>query len=307
MKVLVTGASGFLGRHALRALARCGIQTVSLGRRPPPGAAGEGFVRADLLEPDSLLDALTRAEATHLLHLAWITDYGQYLSSPLNLQWVDATTRLVDAFCRAGGKRVVVGGSCAEYDWSQGELCERTGKLDAATRYGAAKDACRRLTEALCAHHGVSHAWARIFFTYGGGEDRRRLVPSLIDALSGRRPVFTIDGAARRDFLHASDVARGLLFILRADAEGSFNVSCGHAVELAGLIQELASLLGASPLPLLSRSQARVGEYPLLVGDNRRLRALGWSARLDLREGLAATLAELEPEHFQPAWAETSP
>ncbi len=295
MRVLVTGAGGFLGRYALGALRRRGLEVITAGRSRPLEGQASGHLEVDLLaEPD--WPALWRASrATHLLHLAWDVEHGEYWNSGLNLRWVDATTRLVAACCQAGCEGMVLAGSCAEYDWSQGTCREDSTPLRPASLYGTCKDATRRLSAALCAQHRIPCAWGRVFLPFGSGEDRRRLVPSLIEVFKGTRPPFQIEASAARDFLHASDVAEGFLTLLLCQASGEFNISSGEPVQVGTLASELARLLDSDPRPVLALSPEQPAGPPLLVGENRKLTALGWQPRLSLTQGLELTVRGSQP------------
>jgi nucleoside-diphosphate-sugar epimerase len=294
MRVLLTGASGFLGRHVLDALRRRNIETIIVGRHRPDGAREE-FIEANLLALSDHAQLIARTRPTHLLHLAWYAEHGKFWASKLNLRWVDATVRLVDAFCEAGGRRVVAAGSCTEYDWSH-EVCrEDETPLNPATLYGTAKDATRRLIGAVCAQHEVSCAWGRIFFLYGSGENRARLVPALIDALRGKREPIAVDARARRDYLHVSDVAEGFVTLLGASDSGAYNIGAGRAVALLDIAREIARLLNTDPEPLLRLAAERPGEPVSFCGDNSKLRRMGWQPALGLRQGLAQTIRDLPP------------
>jgi len=170
MKVLVTGASGFLGRHVLRLLQAKSVSVVTLGRSPVAGVPASSHCERDLLAGGDLASLFEEHAPTHLLHLAWVTDPAIYQQTPLNHRWVAATQQLVQAFCDHGGQRVVAAGSCAEYAWDQAWCDEEETPLAPATVYGAAKDAARRQLEMLCAARQVDCAWARIFFPYGAGQ-----------------------------------------------------------------------------------------------------------------------------------------
>ncbi len=293
MRVLLTGASGYLGQHVLRSLRRRGCDVVVLGRSLPTGFDDVPLVKADLLEPSGLADAVKGAGATHLLHLAWYAEYGKFWASPLNFRWVDASLRLVQAFCEAGGEHVVMAGSCAEYDWSYGYLREEITPHSPQTTYGVAKDATRRLTSALCALHDVSMAWGHIFFPFGNGEAPQRMIPSLIEVFRGRAAPFGVNANAYRGMLHVPDAADAFVTLLlpkpdnSASPQGSFNICSGQPVQIGHVVRVLAELCGADPLPVLNLVSTRSGDPPMLVGDNSRLLATGWSPAYTLEKGLA--------------------
>lgn len=288
MKVLLTGASGFIGRYVLDALQSLGVEVVVAGRNPPHWPVR--FIAIDLLNTADLAPLMHQAQATHLLHLAWYAEHGKYWASPLNLRWVDASTRLVEAFCSSGGHKVVLAGTCAEYDWAHGYCQEDSTPLEAATLYGTSKDAVRRLAMAVCAQHQVPCVWGRIFLPFGRGESASRLIPSLAAVFQGQRAPFGVNALAYRDFLHASDVAQAFVHLLTDAAPGVYNVSSGEPTRLAEVVATLADLCGASPESVLSLGAARSGEPPLLVGESVKLRALGWRPALTLAQGLERAL-----------------
>lgn len=297
MRVLLTGATGYIGGHLLAACRRQGLEVVALGRRQPVGwDTTVPFLEADLLAGPDVGDLVRRAGASHLLHAAWCTEYGRYWTSPLNARWVDASCRLVEAFCEAGGRQVVGVGTCAEYDWAQGYCTEGLTPCEPATLYGTAKDAARRLVLAQCRQHGIVGAWGRLFYPYGPGEPAQRLLPALGRVLRGEQPVFEVGTTAFRDFLFAEDMADAFVALLRTDQGGEYNVCSGEPVRVGVLIERLAALLGADPAPLLTAHRERAGEPPLLAGDSRRLRALGWAPRFTLEQGLARTFVPM-PSH----------
>jgi nucleoside-diphosphate-sugar epimerase len=288
MKVLLTGATGFIGRHALAALQQAGVDMLAIGRKRPN--VDVSFLEVDLLATPDLSAVIRQAQATHLLHLAWYAEHGKYWTSSLNLRWVEASVRLVEAFCVSGGRHVVLAGTCAEYDWAYGYCREDSTPLESATLYGTAKDATRRLCMSVCAQHQIPCAWGRIFLPFGPGEASARLIPALIAALRGQTPAFGINAMAYRDFLHASDVAAAFLCLLTKGASGAFNICSGEPVRLSQVVTTLAEILGADPTPILNLPSERIGEPVLLVGDNRKLKHLGWHTMLTLREGLEQTL-----------------
>jgi len=112
MKVMLTGATGFVGRYVVRELQRQDIDYVSLQRGV---VSDDRAINMDLLTTNQLEALFQKCKPTHMIHVAWYAEHGKYWDSELNLQWVLATKRLVEAFCASGGQHIVVTGTCAEY------------------------------------------------------------------------------------------------------------------------------------------------------------------------------------------------
>ncbi len=288
MKVLVTGASGFIGKACVAELQRSGVEVLAIGRHRP--AENLSFLECDLLSTGDLSTILQEARPSHLLHLAWYAEHGKYWNSPLNQQWVRATQKLVDAFCAAGGKHAVFAGTCAEYDWTMGECHEGSTPLKPATLYGAAKVEASQITSAICDRHGVRFSWGRIFQPYGPFENSERLVPALIDVFQGRRRPFAINGNFVRDFIYSKDVARAFLTLLESDAAGYYNIASGQPVRLADVAIAIAKACQTDAVPLLELPPNNTSGPAMIVGAVDRLKNLGWAPEISFRQGIVEML-----------------
>ncbi|WP_170763232.1 NAD-dependent epimerase/dehydratase family protein [Ruegeria lacuscaerulensis] len=290
-RVLLTGATGLIGRATAPALAEAGHEVITLGRNPTSD------IPCDLLDPITVTAALESARASHLLHLAWHDGARDRWTSPVNLDWMAATLHLVREFARTGGQRAVCAGSCAEYDWSEPELAE-TSPLRPRTLYGAAKAGTGL---ALCAGQdalGLSLAWARIFFVYGPDEPPGRLFGDLISNLEAGRPVDCTDGLQRRDFLHVDDLARALLrLLLEMDITGAINVASGTAIPVRELIEEVANQMHHPDLIRLGAIARAPDDPDRLAADVTRLRdEAGFLPQHDIVSGVTRVLkARKEP------------
>ncbi|WP_170554075.1 NAD-dependent epimerase/dehydratase family protein [Ruegeria atlantica] len=289
-RVLLTGATGLIGRATAAALTKAGHEVVTLGRNPASD------IPCDLLDPDATTKALETARASHLVHLAWHDGPRDRWTSGANLDWMAATLHLVQGFARAGGQRAVCAGSCAEYDWSVAELTE-TSPLQPRTLYGAAKAGTGL---ALCKGQdalGLSLVWARIFFVYGSGEPPGRLLGDLISNLRAGQPVDCTDGLQERDFLHVDDLARALLRLLETDVTGAVNVASGTAIPVRDLIEEVANQMHHPDLIRLGAIARRPDDPDRLAADVTRLRdEAGFAPHHDIVSGVARILgAKKEP------------
>lgn len=297
-RILVTGAGGFLGRHCVAALADAGHEVIALGREPAGFPAGIEALRCDLLDARSRQDAIAAAAAGAecLIHFAWHADPRDRWVTPRNLDWIAASLALAQEFAAAGGRRFVFVGSCAEYDWSHATLSEHDTPLRPATLYGAAKAATGMALGAAAGALGLTFAWPRVFFCYGPGEPRGRLVPDLIAGLSKGERVACTDGEQRRDFMHAADIGRAIAEIALSEWQGPINVASGQAIPVRRLIAEVADALGKPDLVDLGAIARPANDPALLAADTVRLEALGFVPRFDLESGIADTIAAFARE-----------
>lgn len=293
-RVLVTGATGFVGRHTLAPLINGGHEVHAVARRPGE-AHGDGVCwhAADLLDGAAIRALVAEVRPERMLHLAWYAEHGLYWAADENLAWVGASLELLRAFAAAGGRRAVLAGTCAEYAWGgTAPLHEQGSSLAPASLYGAAKHALAIVASPWAAQSGVSLAWGRIFFLYGPHEHPERLVSSIARRLAAGRPAPCSTGEQRRDFMHVADAAAAFVALVDSAVEGPVNIAAGQAPTVAELAVELGRLAGRPELIRLGELPARPGDPAVIAADVERLRhEVGFDRDRDLSAGLADALA----------------
>ena len=291
-RILVTGATGFIGRRVLARLAGtegAEIHASGLGARGVH-APGVHWHDDDLLAADAGPALARAARPDVLVHLAWEATPGAHLDSPANRRWRAASRELLTACAQAGLARAVVVGSCAECDWRAGRLAPGA-PLRPLSRYSHAKDGLRRDAEAIAARTGFALCWARLFFPYGPDQAPGRLLPALAASLArGQR--FTVRaGDARRDYLHADDAADALALLAGTHATGIVHVGSGRATRVGGLATVAADALDRREL--LDVNAGTGGEPPLVEADSSGLERLGWRPQVELETGVASAARAL--------------
>jgi nucleoside-diphosphate-sugar epimerase len=289
-RVLVTGASGLIGSHVLAPLLARGFEVYAVTRR---GLMTEDVpvYRVDLFDEKAAGALIRDVKPTHLLHLAWYAEHGRFWTAPENLRWVRASLALLEAFADEGGLRAVTAGSCAEYDSKPGFCSELVTRLDPTTLYGASKKALYGITDAYCRQIGLSWAWGRIFFLYGPGEHPNRLVSSVIRAMLHGERAETTHGEQLRDFMHVADVADAFAALVDTEVQGPVNIASGKPVRVKEVVMRIAELVGRRDLLHVGALADRPGDPKTLIADTERLRTeIGWVPRIELEDGLHATI-----------------
>lgn len=291
-RVLVTGASGFVGCHALAPLAARGFEVHAVSRAPAVEPAGARWHQCDLLDRSATERLVRRVQPTHLLHLAWYAQPGLFWQAPENEIWRAATAALVEAAAAAGVRRIVAAGTCAEYDWSDGVCDERATPLAPSTPYGLAKAATARALLARSEAFPEGCAWGRVFFLYGPHEHPSRLVASIIRAVLRGEPALLTEGRQRRDFLFVHDAAAAFAALTDSRVTGAVNVASGDAPSVLDIAQRAAEAAGRPDLLRPGALPTPAGEAPLVLGKPGRLRQLAlWQPAVGLDDGLRAAVA----------------
>lgn len=294
-RVLVTGATGLIGRNVVSALRESGVEVHAV-TRSLTHVTHDGEVRwhkANLLDHRDRTQLLDAAAPQTVIHCAWVTEHGAYWTSPENLDWVGATLSLAREAHDRGTSRFVGVGTCAEYEWGgAAPLSEASTPLRPQTLYGVAKNATRSVLDAFCTARGLEFAWGRVAMLYGAGEHPDRFVAAVARALAKGKPAKMSSGTAVRDFMDARDVGGAIAALAMTKVTGAVNIASGEAISLLDTARTLARLASKPELLTPGALPDRPGDPLSLAVDATRLhRDVGYRPKLTLEQGLSDALA----------------
>ena len=290
-RVLLTGATGFVGSHCIEPLLARDYEIHAVSTRDVEAQDGIVWHQADLLEPAHIEALLRQIAPTHLLHLAWFVAPGEYWTSPMNFRWVEASLKLLEAFAANGGVRAVFVGTGAEYGDHTGSCVEGKTPLHPTTIYGTCKAALGIMLPTFSAQFGISSAWARLFYLYGPHEKPSRLVPSAIRTLLNDQLYACSFGDLVRDYLYIQDAADALVALLDSHVTGEINVGSGEGVSLNHILSCIGEQLARGHLLRFETKSASVAQSPAQVADVTRLTSeVGWTRCIPLEQGVKQTI-----------------
>lgn len=308
MHLLVTGATGFIGRRLIRRLtsesfvARCTLLT----RAPSQQFTGldDRFVWLTLPEPWSLgrLREVVSREAPEVVVNLATAGVGPIDRDPERLFEVNAALpgRLARLAAESGAAFISIGTQSEYAPAETGIATEESAALNDNQLYGASKAAGWLNASAITQTLNGRALHLRLFNVYGPGEAAHRLLPTLIAAKASGGRAGLSDGSQVRDFVHVDDVAEaivlGALRLRRGTAPicKPINISTGKGHEVRSFVRVAAELLDLADEQLgFGDVDRRVDDIDVVIGNcERASRCIGWRARLSVQDGLAATLAE---------------
>jgi len=294
-RVLVTGATGFIGRHIPALMQARGYQTHITARAAATATAGITAHQVDLLRQDEAHRLIKDIRPAVIIHTAWYVAHGRFWTAPENADWLEASTALAAYAAEAGTRRFLGIGTCAEYATEAGDDAfpwPETRPIVPATPYGEAKAAfARRLAEIAEGRARFSFAWARLFHLFGPGENPARLVPSIMLALREGREAQCASGRPVRDFISTQNAAAAIAALATSEVTGPVNIASGAPISIAAMARLIAEIAGRPDLLRLGALPDRPNEAPYMVAHTGRLRReVGFTAPVSL----AAELTKLQ-------------
>ncbi|HET6742109.1 MAG TPA: NAD-dependent epimerase/dehydratase family protein [Kribbella sp.] len=289
-RVLVTGASGFIGRAVVGALRERGVAVTAVDREPPDSSWDDGVhvVTGDLAEQETCVAAF-ETRPTAVVHLAALTSVLRSVDAPMQTfaQNVTITQVLLELSRGSGVDRFVLASTNAVVGDVGTSTINANLPLRPLTPYGATKAACEMLLSAYSGSYGMATAALRFTNVYGPGMSHKdSFVPRMMRAALGGTGVRVYgDGQQRRDLVFIEDVVSGILLALDNKYDGRAIIGSGRSVSVLEMIETVRAVTGC-PVPA-EHIEAPAGEMPAVVVDITN--DLGYRPTVSLEDGLART------------------
>jgi len=302
MRVLLTGASGFVGSHVLARFLRAGEHTVAVVLRPGREPhriqhllggveVGVEVIIGDVSQPRALAEPVRRFAPDLVVHSAWAAPSTKNRNSIEHAEHVTHTIELVKLAHAAGARHFIGLGSQAEYGAGANRATEDQ-PAQPTTLYGTAKLCAGLLAGKVCESLGLRFAWLRLFAAYGPGEDAGWLIPAMCKAfLAGQRPA-TTGGEQVWDYLFVEDAAEAVHRVAMVPgATGLFNLGSGRGHTVREVIERVRDLIAPqAPIGFGDLAYAPDQVMHMEANIDRLCQATGWQPEIDLGTGLRRTV-----------------
>jgi UDP-glucose 4-epimerase len=293
-RILVTGGSGFIGRHVVAELAAEGAQVRVIDLQPHPDPAVD-VVIGDIADPDALETAL-EGGFDSIVHLAAVTSVLRSVEHPEMTYRtnVAGTAALLEAGRQAGVTSLAFASTNAVTGPMEGSRITETARLRPLTPYGSTKAAGEMLMSAYTAAYGLRCACARLTNVYGPGMQAKDSIVARLMRAVRLGTTFEVygDGNQVRDYVHVSDVVQALrLGLVNEDWAGPMMIGAGTSMSVHEVIDAVRTASGSELA--VRYGPAKAGEMPAVVVDPSRAHAAGWSPRFpQLADGLVGVWEE---------------
>jgi nucleoside-diphosphate-sugar epimerase len=223
-KILLTGASGFIGKNLIKHLIGNYQVIAIINNNYIERKENLNIIKIDLNDYLFLEKLIRKEKPEILVHLAWITDNKIYLNSEENIKWLSISKILVDLFVNNNGKHIIVSSSCAE-DYLKNTL------------YAKSKTDLREYC--FSNYKSIDISWLKIFFTYGPGDKKEKLIPSIIESAVNNKDFFLNNPENIIDYIYIDDLTRMIFKVIDEKKTGTIEIGTGKGYKLIDIANKI--------------------------------------------------------------------
>ena len=258
-KVIVSGATGFIGQHLIPILLKDGYEVLAISRSQKRAETLPWFKDVKFVSYDFHSDQqITEVEGFRgLIHLAW-QDLPNYDSSVHLKKNLPYSYQFIESLINKGVNQVLIAGTCFEYGLKSGAISS-SATTEPTTLYATAKDTLRKKLASLSSKKDFNLQWARLFYMFGKGQNSNSIISQLDFAIKNKQKVFRMSGGEQiRDYLPVEKAAEKLFYLYKSGNKGIFNICSGKPISIKNLVESYIEKKNSNIIP-------KYGYYPYSV------------------------------------------
>jgi len=271
-KILLTGATGFVGHHVLKNLISRNLR-ISIIIRDDNILLSEEIDKIESIyftknlfkESHDNLCRITEGVDT-IIHCAWYTKPSNYLVATENLECLEGTVKLGLIAKKNRVRRFIGIGTCLEYDYSHRLPLEISSPIRPISQYAKSKNSVFEQLSSEFEDSSIQFSWCRLFYLYGEGENNNRLVPYIHNQLRNSKEVYISNGDYVRDYMKITDAAELIVNVALSEHIGPVNICSGKAVTVKELAEKISDEYGMRELLQFRSTQNSISEPQFIVG-----------------------------------------
>ncbi|MCP4160223.1 MAG: NAD(P)-dependent oxidoreductase [Deltaproteobacteria bacterium] len=299
MRFLVTGATGFVGRHIVKKLQNKKHEIAILVRDFESALIFQNFdthfVNCELILDESSKASIKKFDPEVCIHLAWegIPNFSEEISKK-NL---DNTISFLGFIVRKTNcKKIIISGSCLEYGVKKGK-CKENEQIRISSFFGWAKNSIYNYISIISDEFGVDLIWFRLFYVYGPGQRMEAIIPTIADKLLKAENPRILNPFNKNDFVNIMDVVDAFeIASINEVSQGIYNIGSGYATSIYKVFNTIEKLITGqtSMSETLISENGGESEIDFFADINKTKKKLGWKPKISLEDGIKKYIHSIE-------------
>jgi nucleoside-diphosphate-sugar epimerase len=236
-KILITGSTGFIGKSLINFFLSKKYKVFALTRKNLKNPK-INYIKSNLFNHLQIEQIIKKIEPNYLIHLAWEANPKKFLNSKDNFKWLHSSLNLYYNFCKYGGKRALLVGSCAEYDFNKKILKENFIKKINHTRYSICKETFLYQAEKISKKFNSQFIWCRLFWIYGKNQQRGKLITDLIYSARNNKMIKIKNPGFMVNLLNVYDVSMAIFKVFESKITGIVNIADSKNLKVIEIVKK---------------------------------------------------------------------
>lgn len=293
MKILITGASGFIGGAVVKNLLKDDknviFALVSKNSLQEFKSTYNDKVEIIVGDLEFFCNNDIEEHFDVCIHCAWITTPGYYLEAKENLYFLKWSKIFIEKLIKLKIKHFTILGTCIEYELGNNPLTEDQSPIKSISLYAKCKNELHLYASEICNANDITLCWGRVFYPYGIGEPKLKLCSHIINKLKNNEKLVLKTPYAKKDYIYIDDLAEAVSICSKKMYNGEINLANGEGVSVVEIAYIISEILGVSKK--LIELKPIDSQEKDVIASNNKLKKLSWTTKKSLKENLKSMIS----------------